>query len=188
LALDTKYYKVEALVSAGSIPVLQSKHHAVVLAFDADFDLAVAAEVFSNSSEVRLCVCDDHSTGLWCAENGVEWVEWDAVSRLMEALTSSVWPNMTLKQAVRSQENPTVKSDNRNSDAKRKQKSGSLENESYGEASLDMFETLMSRAREVQSNAYNLPDDLRRQRAAQAAEAMIKLLGIEEDEDEDEEF
>jgi hypothetical protein len=177
LRLETKYYTANALVNT-TVHATESEdsQHAIILALEDIFDETGAETVFDSVGEVRVCICDDARTGEWCVAQGVEWIKWEDIERLSEALESTTWPNMIMK-------NPPIRSIE-NNPVKFVQPPASKQTvELSPEQQLEAFERLMVRAREIRDNAPNMSDAERRQRAAQAAEEMVKLFGMDEESD-----
>ena len=178
--LDTKYYTADILIYTNESTIsLEDNQHAIILALDKTFEEDVASEIFDSVGEVRICVCDDERTGEWCGENGVEWIKWQDLDRVLEALQSTAWPNMVVKKDVQ----------NRVKAEAPKTLSGPLpikqKVEPSPEEQLEAFERMMAHAREIQKSASSLSDTERRARAAQAAEEMARLLGMDDDSDND---
>jgi hypothetical protein len=166
--------------------MFDERNHAVVVAFGEEFNKSAAEAAFDAVGEVRVLLCDDQSALEWCVEQGVEWLRWTEAERVLESLQSTVWPNREMKNnsgqpsgaISRVQAPPASSLKPAFNEGSRKRK------EMEEEEQVEILERLMSRARDIKDNGSKMTDDERRRRAAETAEEMIRLLGIDEDEQE----
>jgi hypothetical protein len=185
--IDTKYYTANTFIVASEnvVDELKDCHHARVLCFSDNFDQLQFEQVLDCEVEVKICICDESVTGDLCVRYGVEWVTWEDIGRVSEALSSTMWPNMVTKprpQVTTTSQHVMAET----SGPKEPKPEGKKRNKEVSEEEqLEVLERLMTRAREIRDNSGFLSDQERRQRAADAAEEMAILLGIDDDSDND---
>jgi len=201
--LDTKYYVADVLLNTSTENHLDDRNHAVIIAMGGEFDEDLATRGFDALGEVRICICDDARAVDWCVEQGVEYVSWDeAQERIKESLEATMWPNLVMKEkreAASAKQGitnsspqtvsvPTTVPGSNQSKDQSSQRSGSSapkRKELDQDDELELLEKMMAQARHLRDTAATKSDTERRQRAAEAAEQLIKLLGLEDESDEE---
>ncbi len=170
----------------------------------------------------------------WCVENGLEFVEADMEStpngtraakslledceegagergfgkeRLLEALSSTMWPNLVRKErsdaaaamaaAAPARAPPAAVDEQKIGNSERELKAAAEragagllgpEEEEDPDLAADVFERALTQAREMREHALTLPDEERREFASKMALQLLSLMGgLEGDDDEDEE-